>query len=324
MEDKETTKLDQRVHSHEGGHHESDKPTFCFRKNQTIFILFISWAVVCLHTLVCLCPNLYGTSLWMSHFTFKLEDARGSLWLAEMEETLSILSSLSNDIHGQSAIDERTIKSISRNKYTFDFATWCRSNHQAKLEVCYRGCGLDVISSFVRDFGTQLGELGNSADPGQLGVYLANTYMKTINELDEVFVRTKRANKKTVIDMDKLKLVHQLKKSHTIGGVMWILKMIHGASFIAICIYKLSQIGKISIFYKVGCNKLAVVVFSVTLITVCQLCTFAIVVTETFFAAILNPHLQPYGVRLVHGPAYFLFLLEMMLGAIVTHQVIVY
>lgn len=320
--DKATTKLGPPVEILEDGP-EEDQRTFHFRKNHAILGMFIAWAILCLHTMVCLCPIFYGSSLWMSHLIFKLDEARGSLWLTAMEDTLSIFSSLSNDIHGHSALDERTVGSISTNEYTFDFASWCRSNHHVSSVVCYRGAGLDLITSFVTDFGTQLGEFGNSENPSQLGVHLANTYSKAINELDKVYVHTKKANETTNIDMDKLKLVHQLKKLHTFGHVMWLLKVIHGASFVALCGYKLSPIVKLPMFHKFGRSKLAIVVLAVSLITICQLCTFAIIITETVFAAILNSHIHPYDVGLVHGPAYVVFLLELGLGAIVTYHLVV-
>lgn len=319
--DKATTKLGPPVGILEDGP-KGEQRTFHFRRNNAILGLFIAWAIMCLQTLVCLCPTFYGTSLWMSHVIFTMDDARGSLWLTAMEDTLSIFSSLSNDIHGRSTLDERTVGSISTNEYTFDFASWCRSNHHVSSVVCYRGAGLDFITSFVTDFGTQLGELGNSENPTQLGVHLANTYSKTINELDEVYVHHKIANEKTNFDMEKLKLVHQLKRLHTFGHVMWILKVIHGASFVAFSGYKLSVIVKLTMFHKFGHSKLTVVVLAVSLVIICQLCTFAIIITETVFAAILNSHFHPYGVRLVHGPAYFVFLLELVLGAFVTYHLV--
>lgn len=297
-----------------------------FRKSHGIVVVFIVWVLMCLQTLVCLCPIFCGTSLWMSHIDFKLEDAEGSLWFMAMQESLSLLSSLSNDIHGLSVIDERAVASISKNKYTFDFASWCRSNSHTKSAVCYRGPGLDVITSFITDFGAQVGEFGNSEDPNQLGMNLANTYIKAITELDEVYVHTIRANEKTTIDMEKLKLVHQLKKSRTVGHAMWILKTIHGTSVASICAYKFAPIIKRFSFYNnVKCRgRLTGLIFAVSLLIVCQLCTFVIVVTESLFAAILNTHLAPYGVCLVHGPAFFLLLLEFMLGALVTYHIIIY
>lgn len=284
--------------------------------NHQQLVIFIAWISMCFVTALCLCPLFYGSSLWMSHLRMTLDEAEGLQWLSTLEDGLQVFSYFSTDLQGQATI--HSSPTISGNRYTFDLASWCRGNNEARSVMCYRGLGIDLVSSFVTDFGAQVGEFGNSKDPNKLGEQLAHTYLKTISELDDIFVRAKETNSTADLDIEKLKLIHQLKKSHTIGFLMWVVKVVQTCFVLVLVAFKITT----DLRTKSIKNKFLVVVFVESIIVFCQLCTFSIIVSEAVFAAILNSRLANFGVHLRPGPAYIVFSIELVLGAVVAYQAI--
>lgn len=250
----------------------------------------------------------------MSHLDLTLEEAHGLQWLATLEDGLQLFSYFSTDLQGKSAIQNSP--SISRNKYTFDFASWCRKNVEANSVVCHRGLGLDLVSSFVTDFGAQVGEYGNSKDPNKLGEQLVQTYVKTINDLDKIYIQAKENQTSTDLSFEKLKLIHQLKKSHTVGLLMWIVKVVHSCSVTLLLAFKAASKSRTVV---VRNRTTALITLEIGLV-LCELCTFSIMVCEILFAAILNSRLSTYGIHLRLGTAHLGFVLELILGAVVGFQ----
>lgn len=272
------------------------------------------WIVVSIQTLVCLCPIFYGTSLYMPQISLTLENARGSPWLSALEESLHLFSAISSDLNGHTT---SRMPDISSNVYKFDFGSWCRRNRQSNSVVCSRGRGLDIVSNFVMDFGTQLGELGNADNPSEFGKHLATVYQKSIDDLDSIYVNAAKNLPEHLdedIDMDKLRIVHQLKKSRKLGLAMWILRLINCA---CMAVYIKAKFWSKTAFVGPACTPLIAMVVSTTLVVVCELCTFSIVVTEAVFGAVLNAQLRGYGVHIRYGMGYMMCLMELVAGALV-------
>lgn len=286
-------------------------------RKYALIVTLVVWVVVSLQTLVCLCPILYGTSMWMPVVKLHLEEAKGSQWLNALEESLHLFASISNDLNGHTTFHDNRLASVSSNRYTFDFASWCRQNSAAKSVVCYRGNGLDIISSFVIDFGAQVGELGNSEDPTLFGRDLEATYRKTIEDIDNLYITSKESGDSD-IDFDRLKTIHHLRKSRTIGYALWILKVIHVNMAIIFLGLKFTSI--ISHFG----NTFRFMALLLSVHVVCQLCTFSIVLCEAVFAAIINSQLFSYGVHLQFGLAYYILMVEFTMGALLVYQTICY
>ena len=280
--------------------------------NANIVAAWVFWFILSSLILLCILPRVFGTSLWMSHIDLYFKPSSELEWTRTVDEGLELFSLFTNDLAGTKQSRSRSkFASISTNIYTFDFASWCRKNSNQKSVVCYRGDGMNIVSAFVTDFGSQVADIGNLEDPRLFGQSLAQTYRDIVNDLDRIFHQPK-GNKGTLdLDMDKLKIVHRLHVFENMGRTLMTLRIVH---ILLMCIVSLTvwtreilAVNNAPVFFKYNifmCWTIYVVLNSCTLLSFCFFSSETVLITR------LNAELTNHGVRLVQGPGNILLLVE--------------
>lgn len=279
-----------------------------------MFFCWLFWVLLCVLNLICLCPFIYGTPLWVAHLSLHMNKATETSWMMNMEEGLKLISYFSKDLGEYSHSEYETNYGLmNRNVYNFDIYGWCRIGPDAGKAVCYRGAGLDVLYGFVTDLGTQIGGIGNVEDPEEFGRSLANTYKSTVNDLDEVYLSARKANSSN-LDMEKLQLIHGLKLSQTFGTVMVILRIAHTLCVIVISMLILAQLWVSEWSRFLSFRERWVPITILIALLVCELTTFATLAGETAFVNVLDSVLLDYGATFSTGLGYIFLIVEFILG----------
>lgn len=298
-------------------------PRSFFKRHGAMCFWFL-WVVSCFTTLVCLLPGVTNTAMWLPHLHLHIDKTYNLSWVSCLDEGLQIISYYATDLNGISR-DEYNLETFSQNYHHFDFASWCRESPHTSDLACYRGNGLDIISSLVADIGTQVGEAGGVKNPVGFGFSLAKTFGSVISDIDQVYHATRNITGLMAVfgfrdlaaapfppmDVDKLAAVHRLFATMKFGRAMKILKVVHTAGLFILCIAVTLNMWKGD---SLGRRKVWAVAFILSLMILCEICTFAICASETLFINKLSAAFRHYGIIFTMGCGYSFLAVEFLLG----------
>lgn len=224
-------------------------------------------------------------------------DDTNATWTLLADEILQLLAYYSEGLGGRTESDIPRKWPVRKSKLFFGPLGMCRLNTLTSAFSCYRGFGLDVPGMIVRDFGTQVGYMGEVPDPRAFGLTTEEIFHQAIREIERILVNVTHSMLSPCLDSNKTAVIFMLRKIRVVAIYVQVVWYILLFSFLLLCL--------MDIFILFLPGNVTLAKLSIGVIAFFVGVSGILMILKIVCPIVYNYHFGEYGLQMSLGLAYY-------------------